>query len=413
MYLAAIAMGVMVLSATAIAAKKPAAKKPAAETPAAEAPAATSAAQPASASQGPIIATMGPAQVTMDQLQRPLIEAYGLNVLLNLVQLEIARQHAIRAGVKVTPQDVATEREVTIERMFKESNEKLTDKLAAAREKGQTDEADKIAQEIRKDNEQAFEQFLTNQRITRAEFEIVTETNTVLRKIAEPMLTGKITEENLREAFNALYGETVKCRHIQCANLQEIQEVKGKLAGGEPFAKVARDLSRNSGTQPLGGELPAFSLQTQGLPQEFKDAAFALKEGQISEIVQAEGAYHLILLEKRIAPKAVKFEHVKESIRADLQDRALQATVKQLRQEVADQAVKGMVISDPVLKKQWDARLAQRDASIKDADGMRKQMQAERERSTTQPAADLTPAGLAPPPVPAPATAPTTSPAAQ
>ena len=353
-------------------------------------------AQPAAATQGPVIASIGQGKVTMDQLQRPLFEAYGLNILLNLVQLEVAKEHAARAGVKVAPDDVEAERKTTIDRMFKESNEKLTDKLKTAREKGQNAEADKIAQQIKTDNEQAFEQFLVNQRITRAEFDIVTETNTYLRKIAEPMLTGKITEENLVQAYNALYGETVKCRHIQCANLVEIQEAKTKLEAGEPFAKVARDMSRNPGTQPLGGELPAFSLQTQGLPEEFKKAAFALKEGQVSEIVQAEGGYHLILLEKRIPPKAVKFEHVKESIRADLQDRALQATVKQLRQEVADQAMKGMVITDPVLKQQWQARLDKREAAVKDREAMRKQMQLERDRAATQPAIDLAPAGLVP-----------------
>lgn len=346
--------------------------------------------------QRPVVATIGPANVTMDQLERPLIEAYGLNVLLNLVQLELAKEHAARAGVKATPEDIAAERATTVERMFEESNQKLIDRMKAAREKGQNAEAEKLAQQIKQDNEQAFEQFLTNQRITRAEFDIVTETNTWLRKIAEPMLTGKITEENLQEAFSALYGETVKCRHIQCASLPEIQEAKARLSAGEPFEKVARDLSRNQGTAPLGGELPPFSLQTQGLPQEFKDAAFALKEGEVSEIVQAEGAYHLIVLEKRIPPKAVKFEHVKESIREDLQKRALDATVKQLRQEVADQAVKGMTIHDPVLKAQWQARLEKRNAAIKDQDEMRRQMELERERSATRPAADLAPAGLIP-----------------
>ena len=353
-------------------------------------------AQPASLAQGPVVAEVGGVSVTMDQLQRPLIEGYGLNVLLNLVQLQIARESAARAGAKVTPQDIAKERDQTIEHMFRDSNEKLTDKMNALRTKNQTAEADKIAEQIQKDNAAAFEQFLTNQHISRAEFDIVTETNAYLRKIAEPMLIGKISEDNLHQAFNTLYGETIKCRHIQCANLGEIQEAKRRLAAGEPFGKVAQDMSRNPGTGPLGGELPAFSLAAPGLPQEFKDAAFALKEGQVSEIVQAEGAYHLILLEKRIAPKAVKFEDVKESIRADLQDRAVQATVKQLRGQLSDQAIANLKINDPILQKQWEERLNKRTAAIKDREEIRKQMQLERERSATQPANELAPAGLVP-----------------
>jgi parvulin-like peptidyl-prolyl isomerase len=309
----------------------------------------------------------------------------------------MAKEQAARSGVRVTPQDVEQERTRTIDRLFKDANEKLFDKLNAARDKGDNAEADKIAAQIKADNTQAFEQFLVNQRITRPEFDIVTETNTYLRKIAEPMLVGKITDENLKDAFNTLYGATVKCRHIQCSNMLEIQEAKRRLEAGEPFAKVATELSRNPGTRRVGGELPPFNLQTQGLPQAFKDAAWALKkEGDISDIVSAEGGYHLILLEKRNAPKAVKFEDVKDSLRADLTDRLLEASVKQLRQSAADQAVAALTINDPALAKQWQDKLDKRLATIRDRDAIRAQMERDRERAATQPSADLAPATLAP-----------------
>ena len=353
-------------------------------------------AQPASAAQGPVIAAVGGAKVTLDQLQRPLIRAYGLNILLNLVQLEVAKENAAKAGVKVTPEDVARETEITITRMFEQSNEKLVDKASAARAKGDEKRAKEIEEQIKTDNAQAFEQFLQNQRLTRAEFDIVTETNAYLRKIAEPMIAGKISEENLKEAFRSLYGENVKVRHIECSNLQEINEAKQRLDQGESFAKVAREMSRNRGTAPLGGELPPFSINTQGLPQAFKDASFALKkEGEISDVVQAEGGFHLIQLVQRIPPKAVKFEDVKESLSKDLNARAVDATVKQLRQQLAGDAVKNLVITDPELKKQWQDKLEKRDATIKDREQIRKQMQMERERNATQPASgspDLAPA---------------------
>ena len=354
---------------------------------AADAPAPADA-QKAAATQSPVIAQVGGAIVTLDQLQRPLIDGYGLNILLNLVQLEVAKENAAKAGVKVTPEDIARENEMTIERMFEQSNEKLVDKMNDARDKGDEEKAKEIEEQIKKDNAQAFEQFLQNQRITRAEFEIVTQTNAYLRKIAEPMLAGKISEEHLQEAFRSLYGENVKCRHIECSNLQAINEAKARLEKGEPFAKVAQQMSRNAGTAPRGGELPPFSINTQGLPQAFKDAAFALKkEGDISEVVQAEGGFHLILLEQRIPPKAIKFEDVKDSLRRDLNARALDAAVKSLRQQLANQAVQNLVINDPVLKKQWQEKLEKRDNTIKDRDQIRKQMQLERERAATQPSA--------------------------
>ncbi len=355
---------------------------------AAQAPATATAAQPASATQTPngsALATVGNVQVTLQQLQEPLIEAYGLNILLHVVQREIAKDEAARAGVKVSPQDLVQEREQTIERMFKESNEKELDKLYAARDRGETAEADSIAQQMKKDNAEAFEQFLKREHLSRAEFDLVTQTNAYLRKIAEPTLIGRISDDNLKEAFRTLYGETIKCRHIQCANIAEVQSAKAKLAGGQPFAKVAQELSRNPATGPRGGELPPFSREMQNLPQAFRNAAFALKEGEVSDIVQADGSFHLILLEKRIPPKAVKFEDVKESIRKDLYERALEATVKELRGQIGSQAAKALVINDPVLKQQWQERLDKRDATIKDREEIRKQMQLERERATSQP----------------------------
>ena len=354
------------------------------------APAPAAAAQPASNTQapaahkiGPVVANVGPATVTLDQLQRVLIDAYGLNVVLNLVQLEIAKANAVQQGITVTPQDIQREREKTVEKMFEQSNEKLMDQVSEALNRGDTAEAERIREQIRRDNERGLEQFLAEQKVSRAEFDIVTETNAYLSKLAEPMLAGKITDDQLREAFGALYGETVKCRHIQCANMSEINEARRRLAAGEPFAKVAQEMSRHPTTGAIGGQLPPFSMNMQGFPQAFRDVAFSLKEGQVSDPVQADGAFHLILLEQRIPPKIVKFDDVKENLRKQLEERAIQAAVKELRQQLADQAVAGLSIADPVLRKQWEERLAKREASVTNPQEIKRNL--EKQRPTTSP----------------------------
>jgi Uma2 family endonuclease/parvulin-like peptidyl-prolyl isomerase len=325
-----------------------------------------------------VVARVNGQPITMQQLEKPLIEGYGLNVLLSLVQLELAKQEAAKAHVTVSPADIQAERTSTIDKMFKDSNAMLQDKLDRAVEKNQTAAADKLRQQIHDDNERAFKQFLDNQHKSEAEFAIVVETNTCLRKITEPLLAGKITDESLKEAFAAIYGETVECRHIQCANLQEIQQAKKRLADGEPFEKFATEMNRNEGTRQTGGRVPPFSRQTQGLPQAFKDAAFALKPGEVSDIVQAEGAFHLILLEKRNPPKIVKFEDVKDSLKKDLYERAVEVTVKQLRQQITQQALKSLVIEEPVMKKQLETKLAERQ--IQDQEEIKRQMERDRER---------------------------------
>lgn len=307
-----------------------------------------------------VIARVDDVVITMSELQRPLVEAYGLNVLLNLVRFELAQQEAAKAGVVVAEQDYADEREMTFSRMFQDAS--------------------------KEDWPQLQQQFFEQQRITEAEFNLVLRLNATLRKIAEPALKDSISEANLDAAFRAMYGERVKVRHIQSANLQEIQEARRRLAAGEPFEEVAKELSRNAKTAAVGGLLPEFSRATTDVPQSFKDAAFSLKEGEVSDPVQANGAYHIIRLEQRIAPRAVKFEDVKDSIRTELFNRAVQATVRELRSEIDRRARESLRIEHPELKRQFDERAKAAEAEVKGRDAARDQLERERRKGATQPA---------------------------
>jgi parvulin-like peptidyl-prolyl isomerase len=310
-----------------------------------------------------VVARLAGRPITLAQLYPVLIEGYGLNLLMNVVQLEFARQQAERSGIVVTPQDIQRERERTFAQRFPE--------------------ADKA------DHELLFAQYLQQQHVARAEVEIGFETNTYLRKLAEPLIKDKINDATLEIAFREMYGETVQVRHIQAANMQEVLEAKRRMAAGEPFEKVARELSRNTRTADLGGELPAFSRQSGDYPQNFKDAAFALKEGEVSDAVSAGGALHLLKLDRRIGPKAVKFEDVKESLREDITERAIDSVMKQLRTQYLQEALSVLIVDQPVLAKQLDDKLKQRDQQITDRNEIKEQFDRERDRimqrSATQP----------------------------
>jgi len=332
-----------------------------------------------------IVAKVNGRPIRIAQLEKPLIDAYGLNVLLNLVQLELAKQQANQSAVTVTDADIAHERELTLEKMF--------------------------ADAAKDDWETLLDQFLNQQRISRPEFDLVVQTNTYLRKIAEPMLAGKLTEENLKEGFAAIYGETIEVRDIQVANLQEIAEVRRRLAAGEPFEKVAREMSSDARTAPLGGALPPFSRQMAGVSDAFKEAAFALKVGETSDPVQAGDGYHLIKLMKRNPPKAVKYEDLKESVRKQLQDRWVTQTMKDLRTALAQQGMQTLEIEEPVLKKQFDKKMGVGQAAAQDRQRIDRELERDRQRirqqqefhdpataPTTKPTTNLTPKKSAEPP---------------
>ena len=321
----------------------------------------------------PVIAHIGDINITRSQVTRPLIEGYGLNVMLNIATLELAEQEAANQKLTVTEQDINTERDQTLARMFGDAK--------------------------KEDYPQLLEQFLQQQRISRPEFDIVMTTNAYLRKMAEPQVKANITDTMLSESFRALYGEKVQVRHIQCANPQEIAEARRHLAAGESFEEVARKLSRNSDTAPAGGLLPPFSRYASGYPDQFKDLAFSLKVGEVSDAVQVGGAYHLIKLEQRMEPKAVKFDDVKESLRADLTERLTQAQIKNLRGQLVDRIARSLVVDDPSLAKQYEQKKSQSDAAVhgkKDAlDAVKRDGRADAAANDVQPE-DLRPPATRP-----------------
>jgi len=159
-------------------------------------------------------------------------------------------------------------------------------------------------------------------------------------------------------------------------------------------------MSQNANTAPLGGDLPPFSRQAANYPQAFKDAAFNLKVGEVSDPIANAHSFHLIKMVERIPPKAVKFEDVKDSVRADLVERLSQVTIQQLRAQLSAQVLQTIQILDPTLKKQFMDRLTQQQTKIKDPVEMRKEM--ERERNMNAPATQAAP-DLAPAPAAAPA----------
>lgn len=318
--------------------------------------------------------------ITLDQLQNPLLEAYGLQVLLQLVQLELAKDTATKAGVAVSAEDLARERRITLESMFQQA------------------EAE--------DYEKLLTQFLQQQNTSPQEFDIVLRTNAHLRKIIEPQLADKINEDALRQAFGTLYGETVQVRHIQLANTQEVHEAQRRLAAGESFEDVAKELSRNPRTAPLGGELPTFSRMTSSLAQSFRDVAFSLKPGEVSDPVQAEGAFHLIKMIQKFPPKAVNFEDHKDAVHRELLERMTQQAMKELRQQLAQQALQTMQIEHPELKRQFDERRAAGEAQVKDREQVRQELLRRREELARQRAAEDGPATLTTTPTTVPATQP-------
>lgn len=333
-----------------------------------------------------VVARVNGQPITRAELEGPLVEAYGLSVLLNIVQLELAKQQVTRQGLKVTPQDVQQERLRTLSQMFTDAP--------------------------KTDYDQLLDQFIRQQHISRSEFDLVIETNAYLRKFAEPQLAGKITDEMVRSGFSQLYGENRVIRDIELPNVREAQQARAHIQAGEPFEKVAAEMSHDRRTASLGGELPQFSAQAMNIPKVIKDTAFTLQPGQLSDTLVDGTTYHVIKLISIIPPKVVKFEDIKDSVRQTLEEQWMEFAVKEFRNQIAQVALQTMQIDEPILHEQWNRRLEQQRSSVHDRDSALQEVNRARQNAATEPAtapATTEPAGPASSTGPAAVLPPTTS----
>jgi peptidyl-prolyl cis-trans isomerase SurA len=142
--------------------------------------------------------------------------------------------------------------------------------------------------------------------------------------------------------------EELRVRHIFLPlpeNASAAEEAKGRAAGekvlqrlksGESFAKVAREVSKGP-SAPDGGDLGWLRRGT--IQKALEDAAFSLKDGQVSGLVRAGPGLHVVKVEARRRGGAKSFEDAKEEIRAQLFDEQVGSARKQYLEELRRDAV--------------------------------------------------------------------------
>ena len=90
----------------------------------------------------------------------------------------------------------------------------------------------------------------------------------------------------------------------------------------DTFADVARKNSQDPGSAVNGGDLDFFARGAMVKP--FEEAAFSMKNGDLSAVVESDFGYHIIKLTDIKAPKQRSFEEMKTELEADLKKQQAQ-----------------------------------------------------------------------------------------
>ena len=122
---------------------------------------------------------------------------------------------------------------------------------------------------------------------------------------------------------------------------KKAEEVLKKAKSGEEFSELAKEYSDDPGSAANGGDLGYF---TKGqMVQPFEEAAFSLKSGEISGLVESEYGYHIIKVYDKI-DKQLTFDEVKDEIKKTLTEdkymESIEAITKKAKVEKNESVIK-------------------------------------------------------------------------
>lgn len=203
---------------------------------------------------------------------------------------------------------------------------------------------DRIAQsKARFPNADDFAKAIKALDMDEAELREYTRRDLIIANYIEQTIVPKITvseEESKRfydqnlEKFKR--DETVRASHILCgvdskATAEEKKKAREKaeklrkeLANGADFAKLAKENSTCPSSQQ-GGDLGYFG-KGQMVPP-FEQAAFALKPGEMSDVVETQFGYHIIKVTDKKAAETVPFKEARPRIDEFLKGQKVTAEV--------------------------------------------------------------------------------------
>jgi peptidyl-prolyl cis-trans isomerase C len=159
--------------------------------------------------------------------------------------------------------------------------------------------------------------------------------------LLEEYLDREVKKAVTPEAVRKLYDDTtksmtpeeeVRARHILVDEEADAKAIHARIKGGEDFAKVAGEVSKDPGSKTEGGDLGFFTKDRMVEP--FAEAAFKLKPGELApEPVKSQFGWHVIKVDERRQKPVPAFDEMKEQVEAYLTRKTQQEIVLALREK--------------------------------------------------------------------------------
>ena len=134
-------------------------------------------------------------------------------------------------------------------------------------------------------------------------------------------------------ASHILFTTEGKSDEEKTALQEKAQSILAEIKQGADFAELAKEHSGDPGTAPKGGDL-GWITRGQMVPN-FEQASFALKAGEISDVITTDYGFHIINVHERQNSHVQALDEVLDEIRQEIaQDRNYSA-----RMEIVDESI--------------------------------------------------------------------------
>lgn len=181
--------------------------------------------------------------------------------------------------------------------------------------------AAKVRESIQIDATEIQAYFDANQQMFTSEEQVAVDY--INLSVSDLMKNITVTEEQVRKQFEQNQASFVAAPERQAAHIliegdkpDAIKSVADRLAAGEDFAALAKELSDDLGSKEQGGDL-GFT-KGDAFPAEFETALAALKVGEVSAAVKTDAGTHFIKLLAEKGSEPPSFEEQKASIEDQL-----------------------------------------------------------------------------------------------
>ena len=257
------------------------------------------------------------------------------NQLFEMFKLQYEQQY----GSSIWDQDVEGRKYIDV------MKEKVLDMLVdikvqelEATKTGITATEDEINAEVEKakkyfDNEEKFNEYLTSQKMTIEYLRDTIRKDILISKLQEKLTADvSVTDEDVAAYYASNQNQfmSIKASHILKSDEEAAKKILERVKSGEDFNELAYQESEDPSAKENKGDLGYF--RKGEMVEAFETAAFALRTGEISNLVKTDYGYHIIKVEDK---KIDKLEDVaadlKISLTQDKKNNVYQSLLEDMR----------------------------------------------------------------------------------